>query len=198
MKHGLYKTKIYKVWKSMRQRCFNLNDKNYKNYGGRGITVCEDWNKNFISFYNWSIENGYIEGLTIDRINNNGNYEPNNCRWVDNFIQQTNTRKNIFLTINGETRTLSEWQRFSKISHYAFYKRYREGIRGEELIKPTRKSYRGKIVQKDLNDNIIKIWNSLKEIEKAFKVKGTLISDVCRKKGLHKTAYGYKWEHYKD
>lgn len=198
MKHKMSKTKLYKIWGSMKQRCLNMNDKGYKNYGGRGITVCDEWKNDFISFYQWSVNNGYQEGLTIDRINNNGNYEPSNCRWTDNFTQQSNTRKNVYLTIDGETKILSEWQRISKISPYAFYKRYNEGIRGKELLKPTRKSYKGKIIQKDLNGNVVKIWDSLKEIEIFFNVKGTLISDVCRKKGLHKTAYGYKWEHYKE
>ena len=203
MKHNLSKTKIYKVYKEIKQRCFNPNSCSYSNYGKRGITMCEEWKNDFLTFYKWSIENGYKEEIlkngknkwTIERKNVNGNYEPNNCIWIEFYKQNQNTTRNTFIEINGETKILSEWEKISKISHYAFYKRYKEGIRGEDLIKPTRSSYRGKIIQKDLNGNVLKIWNSLKEIELEFGKKGTLISNVCKKKNKNKTAYGFIWEY---
>jgi len=90
--HNLSKTKLYKVWSSMKDRCSNKNNVGYKNYGGRGIRVYDDWITDFISFKEWAIKNGYTENLTIDRINNDGNYEPNNCRWVTPKIQSMNKR----------------------------------------------------------------------------------------------------------
>ena len=107
--HNMRKTSLYEVWKSIKQRCFNPKSKGYVNYGGRGIIMCEIWKNNFESFYQWSISNGYKKGLTIDRIDNNGNYEPSNCRWVDRFIQNNNTRQAKLYTISGVTKTLSEW-----------------------------------------------------------------------------------------
>lgn len=96
--HGGINDRLYEVWGSMKKRCNNPNDKSYKNYGGRGIKVCKEWNENYLSFKKWAYKNGYDENAphgecTIDRINVNGNYEPNNCRWISNAEQQKNKRK---------------------------------------------------------------------------------------------------------
>lgn len=91
-KHGKRYTKLWYVWQGMKQRCFNSNNKNYKYYGERGITICDEWKNDFNAFYEWAITNGYTDNLTIDRINNDGNYEPSNCRWVTNAEQQKNKR----------------------------------------------------------------------------------------------------------
>ena len=93
-KHKLSRTALYKVHTSMMQRCFNSKCAQYKYYGGRGIVICDDW-LNFEVFHNWAIENGYDKGLTIDRINNDGNYTSDNCRWVTMKVQSTNKRKRI-------------------------------------------------------------------------------------------------------
>ncbi len=115
--HNMAKTRLYKIWKGIKTRCFNTNDKGYKNYGGRGITMCPEWKDDFMAFHDWAFDNGYEEGLSIDRINNNGNYEPSNCRWVDNITQQNNRRVNRYLTFNGETHTYREWSRITGINH---------------------------------------------------------------------------------
>ena len=88
------KDKLYGVWRSMRQRCNNQNNKDYKHYGGRGISICAEWS-DYLIFKKWSIDNGYVEGLTLDRVNNNGNYEPTNCRWTTNKQQARNKNTNI-------------------------------------------------------------------------------------------------------
>lgn len=93
-KHMKSNSKIYSVWENIKQRCYNINNPQYINYGGRGIVVCDEWKNDFKTFHDWAILNGYEEnkGLSIDRINNDGNYEPNNCRWTTQNIQQRNTR----------------------------------------------------------------------------------------------------------
>lgn len=98
--HGMRGTRIYKIYAKMIERCTNKNAIGFKNYGGRGISVCKDWINNFKAFHNWAIANGYREDLTIDRIDNNGNYEPSNCRWVTRKQQAKNRRTTIF--VNGE------------------------------------------------------------------------------------------------
>lgn len=107
--HGKSNTKIYGVWKSMCLRCSNPLDHAYKYYGGRGITICEEWKNDFQAFYDWAMANGYQEGLTIDRINVNGNYEPSNCRWATRKEQGNNTRRTIHITINGVTKNITDW-----------------------------------------------------------------------------------------
>lgn len=108
-KHGLAKHRLYKIWENLKFRCLNKKCNSFKNYGNRGITVCIDWLNNFENFYTWAIANGYKDDLTIDRIDNNGNYESDNCRWVNAKKQANNRRSNRLITYNNETHTLSEW-----------------------------------------------------------------------------------------
>lgn len=109
LQHGLSNTRIHNIWDGMKDRCTNPNSVSYSNYGGRGITICDEWRNNFLSFYNWSIENGYADNLSIDRIDVNGNYEPENCRWADAKTQANNARRNHTLTYHGKTMTISQW-----------------------------------------------------------------------------------------
>ena len=92
-KHNLRNTKLYTIWAMIKQRCSNPNHKNYKDYGGRGITICEEWSNDVQVFYDWSMKNGYEEGLTIDRIDNDKGYSPDNCRWTTMKVQRKNQRK---------------------------------------------------------------------------------------------------------
>lgn len=106
--HGLCNTPLYAVWRTMRQRCTNPNCRGYKWYGAKGIKVCEEW-LNVENFFEWAIQSGYREGLTIDRIDSSGDYEPSNCRWVSMSEQQSNRSSNHLIEFNGECHTLTEW-----------------------------------------------------------------------------------------
>lgn len=116
-KHGYSKTKLYKLWAGILQRCENSKSLNFNNYGYRGISVCDEWH-DFLTFREWAYKNGYSESerLTIDRIDSDGNYEPSNCRWVSYSVQENNKRNNHFVTIDGITKTISEWCSIYKIN----------------------------------------------------------------------------------
>ena len=107
--HGGSKSRLYKIWIGMRRRCYDTNQSGYKEYGGRGIKVCREWDDNFESFRDWSMSHGYTDNLTIDRIDYNGNYCPENCRWITTNEQCRNTRYNRFETIDGVTKTVVDW-----------------------------------------------------------------------------------------
>lgn len=106
---------IYHTFSQMKRRCYKPKCKAYVNYGARGIRIYSEWLKEPKLFYKWSIENGWEKGLSIDRIDVNGNYEPNNCRWVDNLTQQNNKRNSKFLIYNGQRHTVPEWSRILNI-----------------------------------------------------------------------------------
>lgn len=107
-KHGLSNQRLHVIWGNMKQRCLNPNNTKYDNYGGRGIKICDDW-MNFLSFYEWSTTHGYRDDLTLDRIDVNGNYCPENCRWVTPEVQSLNRTDNHYLTFEGRTMTIKEW-----------------------------------------------------------------------------------------
>ena len=104
--YALKNKRLYRIWVNIKTRCYNAKIPNYNDYGGRGITVCDEWKNDFTTFYNWAMSNGYSDDLTIDRINNDGNYEPSNCRWVDVITQANNKRNNIKVNLNGEIVSL--------------------------------------------------------------------------------------------
>lgn len=108
VKHNMYKSRLYGIWHGVKERCYNPNNGQYHNYGGRGIKACDEWQE-FIPFKEWALNNGYDATLTLDRIDFNGDYEPNNCRWITIQAQQYNKRTNHLLTYNGRTQTLTEW-----------------------------------------------------------------------------------------
>ena len=100
--HGMKNTRLYRTWISMKNRCNNSLDKDYPNYGGRGIAVYSEWNNSIESFREWSINSGYDDTLTIDRKDVNGNYTPDNCRWISKEDQASNTRNTIYVSVNGD------------------------------------------------------------------------------------------------
>jgi len=137
-KHGKTHTRLYRIWSNMKRRCNSEQDKDYKNYGGRGIKVCEEWKNDFIPFYNWAMSNGYRDDLTIDRIDFNGNYEPSNCRWATTEQQGNNTRINVYITYKGKTQSLKMWSKELKLGYWMLLSRYQDNpeITPEELFRP--------------------------------------------------------------
>ena len=106
--HGMASCKkgrprLYSIWANMKQRCYNPKGSGYSYYGARGIIVCDEWKNDFKAFYDWAVGNGYSEDLTIERINNDGNYEPSNCQWATRKEQSRNTRQNVYV-IHDEKR----------------------------------------------------------------------------------------------
>lgn len=132
--HHLTNTRIYNIWRSMKKRCYLKSYKAYKDYGGRGIRVCDEWRNDFMSFYNWAVANGYKENLTLDRIDVNGNYEPNNCRWVDWKTQQNNRRDNIHIQYNGENKSVYEWANTFDIKYCTLWWRIKNGWSIEDAL----------------------------------------------------------------
>lgn len=144
-KHGLKHTRLYAIWCGIKYRCYNKNHSRYEDYGGRGITVCDQWKNDFKSFYDWAMSNGYSDDLTIDRIDNDGNYEPSNCRWADDLTQANNSRHCHEIEFNGETHSISEWARITGISRTTLNSRiFQYGWTTEEaLTRPSRTIKRG-------------------------------------------------------
>lgn len=126
--HNLSRTRIYGIWQAIKQRCYNPNNDRYKDYGARNIKIIEEWKNNFISFYNWAMANGYKDNLTIDRINVNGDYCPENCRWITNQDQQNNRRNNHFVLFCGETYTLAQLSRLLNIPESTLWYKTKKGL----------------------------------------------------------------------
>jgi len=131
---------IQTIWSGMKQRCYDRNQSHYHLYGGRGITICDEWINNPLEFYGWAYANGYRKGLSIDRIDNERGYSPKNCRFVKKSEQQSNRRTNRRITINGETDTLSGWCRRFQINRNTVKARINRGYSEiEALTKPIQK-----------------------------------------------------------
>ena len=115
--HGLSHDKMYSKWSGIVQRCINPKAANYERYGGRGIDICDDWRNNPEHFIEWAYSNGYEDGLTLDRKNNNKGYYPDNCRWITPREQQSNTRRNHNITRKGITNSIAEWSKLTGVNH---------------------------------------------------------------------------------
>lgn len=148
--HGESNTRLYKIWSDIKKRCYRKTFWAYDRYGGRGITLCKEWH-DYLIFRDWCMNNGYAENLTIDRVDNDGNYEPNNCRWVDRKIQANNRNNTKMITYNGDTKTIAQWAETIGINYRTLYtriftynipleealtnKKYSIGKRGDACVK---------------------------------------------------------------
>lgn len=137
--HGESKTRLYKEWKGIFTRCYNKNRAKYKDYGGRGIKVADEWN-DFLNFKEWALLNGYNDTLTIDRIDVDGNYEPSNCRWATLKEQARNKRITLYATYNGVTKPLLTWAEELNLRYKTLLTRKRKGWSDTEVIEGKERS----------------------------------------------------------
>lgn len=168
--HNKTKTRLHRIWTGMKQRCLNPNNNGYKHYGGRGIMICQEWINDFQSFYDWAINNGYSDELSLDRINVNGNYEPNNCRWADEHTQANNKQDTVYVDVNNETHTISEWSELVSLPSNTIGRRVKDGYQGVDIFrihytKESNKPFCFRIANKNLQiqDNIYFLTDSLKK-----------------------------------
>ncbi|WP_209121712.1 hypothetical protein [Alkalihalobacillus sp. BA299] len=144
--HGMRWTRLYNTWTQIKQRCTNKNNDRYKEYGGRGIKVCQEWMESFEVFKEWALRNGYRNDLSIDRVNVDGDYDPNNCKWSTEIEQQRNKRNNHYVTINGETKTIAEWAEISGLPYKTLQRRLYTGCKEENLLAPVGTIYEHKFL----------------------------------------------------
>lgn len=144
---GMYKSnlRLHDIYSGMRQRCLDSKNKEYHNYGGKGISICEEWST-YKAFEYWALHNGYKEGLSIDRINGNGNYEPSNCRWATPSEQMHNVSYNVWLTFKGQKLILADWVRKGFINPHFYYRHKDKYETIEELFEQYEKRKRNKKV----------------------------------------------------
>lgn len=122
-KHGGRHERLYNIWHGMKLRCYTPTNKDYNNYGGRGITICEEWINDYAAFRKWALTNGYADDLSIDRIDNDKGYSPDNCRWVNTIKQNNNRRSNHLITYKGETKSIADFCNEKGLSFQTIYAR---------------------------------------------------------------------------
>lgn len=141
--HGLSGNKLHYIWDSIKARCYNKNSTSYLRYGARGVTICDEWRDNFKAFYDWAIASGYDEtakrgDCTIDRIDVNKNYSPDNCRWVNATKQANNRRTNVIIKYQNQEKTLAEWCKLLNLPYKTIHKKIRyKGMTFEQAIYTT-------------------------------------------------------------
>lgn len=177
---------IYWAWKSMKQRCQNPRCAPYNNYGGRGICVCDEWQQ-FEPFLEWCLENGYEKGLDLDRIDNNGNYEPRNCRWTSRKENSNNTRFTSHVTVNGERKCATEWEemydlRPGLVSYWI--RKHGEEYAAKRILEVSENGYTlgdyGYSHRKQVRDENGVVYNSTRECAKAHGIAPCTISNAIR------------------
>lgn len=134
LKHGLRNTRLYRIWANIKTRCYNENDPHFERWGKRGIKMCDEWRNDFKVFYDWSMSHGYSDEFTIDRIDNDGNYEPQNCRWTTIKEQNKNKRNVKYITYAGKTQTIPEWTKELRLGKETIRERLKRGYTDYEAL----------------------------------------------------------------
>ena len=191
-KHGKRYTRLYNIWHGMKNRCLCENTTGYENYGGRGIKVCDEWME-FEPFAEWALSNGYSDELTIDRKDVNGNYCPENCRWVTTLVQGNNRRNNRYFEYDGKINTTTELARNNNMSYSTLFNRLKKGLSIEEAINEPIKPYKRRVEQYNLSGDFIKSWESATLAGKTLGIWNGNITACC--KGKLKTSGGYIWKY---
>lgn len=199
-KNDPIKQKTRTAWRNMKRRCYNPNHRDYHRYGGRGIKVCDEWQYSFLPFYEWSLSHGIELGLTIERIDNNADYSPENCVWATCKKQGNNRSTNVFVEFNGERKTVQQWADSVGITHQGMTDRLSsEHWTLEEALttppggrKIQQPSFRVRIVQLSLCGETIREWESLTEAATAL---SSHTSNISRALALGSTACGYRWKY---
>ena len=194
------KQKARTAWRNMKRRCYNPNHRDYHRYGGRGIKVCNEWQHSFLPFYEWSLTHGIEPGLTIERIDNDADYSPNNCVWATSKKQGNNRSTNVFVEFNGERKTAQQWADSIGITNQAMVERLNSDTWSlEEALttppggrKVQQPAFRKRIVQISTNGNAIKTWESVTEAAKAL---NSHTSNISRALANGSTACGFRWEY---
>lgn len=149
-KHGESTTRLYGIWRNMKYRCQNVKSKDFANYGGRGISVCSEWKSSYEAFRDWALANGYQECLSIDRIDPNGNYCPENCRWITMEAQHGNIRNNVVVEIGCEKHTIAEWCRLLNMPQKSVRTRIHRGMAPDKALTTPIKQRPGIEIVKDI------------------------------------------------
>ena len=193
--HGKTNTRLFNIWQSMKGRCYNKNNQDYYNYGQKGIIVCNEWKDNFIDFYNWAIDNGYNDNLSIDRIDVFGNYEPNNCRWADNITQANNKKNNTHYIYKDKKYTIRDLCNISGYSYHVIQSRLYAGWDIEKILNYTPKYGNNQFeTKKILCLETGQIYESISDASNKTGARKTGIWAVCNKRA--KTTIGLHFEYY--
>ena len=192
--HGMTNTRLYTIWNSMHCRCRYPGTNGYKRYGGRGIKVCEEWQK-FEPFYEWAIGAGYSDKLTLDRIDNNKDYSPNNCRWATKEQQSNNQRTNNFITLNDEKMTITNWSRKTGLSSSTIRNRLRSGMTVEEALLTPNKVKERPLIAVNMKTDEILFFKSSKDAERQGFSRPSIWRALT---GEYKHHKGMKWKYADD
>lgn len=133
--HGMTNTRLHRIWRAMKRRCYNPHFEQYKDYGGKGVGICSEWKNDFLSFYRWAMANGYADNLTIDRKDISGNYDPSNCRWATRKEQANNRRNNHLVTYQGKAQTIAQWAEETGIQDATIEARLKRGWSVERTLE---------------------------------------------------------------